>query len=571
MKKAIWAACLILCLIVNLRRSALAEEPYERHADAVSFGRAVAELNLELAATGEGYGKKGVVGSLVLFRSRSFPLDFTQADFQPMRVLYGPKGFSVLLCTEPDSAVEWLRQQDDVLCAEIDTGVSGCSDGSTSQQTSFHSWAADAAGFGEYLSFAGQFGSGTHTVAVIDSGTFPHPLIQPKLRTGGHDYIDNDDDSTNDLNGHGTRVAGIVADCTQEQPVYIYPIRVLDANNNGRTSNVISAVLEAAEAKADVINLSLSTFSQSELLESAIRSAISEGSVVVAAAGNYACDASEVTPACMTDAGIVVVGSVDENGVLSSFSNYGSSVDVYFYGQNITSCSRSGSYVADSGTSMAAPHIAALCAMIRLTHPSISVEELVLRMQGASMKSDLCLPSALAMVPTELNFFLSRLSCRVGDTLYLPTSSLPITSMEPIEYASSDPSVIEISDGVLLAKNRGQATITVTCTGFPDSTISVSVLEGKACTLALPSGLTVIDEEAFYGVFADRVVLPPGLRSIGCSAFDGGALNFLSIPDTVEEIGDTTFSGAVVLCNKDSAAYEYAKASHLQYVILKQQ
>ena len=124
-----------------------------------------------------------------------------------------------------------------------------------------------------------MYGSGSCKIAIIDSGTYRHSLIGARLIVGGHDYIDNDDDSTNDLNGHGTRVAGIVADCTQGLPVYVYPIRVLDADANGKTSNVISAILEATNAHVNIINLSLATFTQSELLESAVRSAISSGIV----------------------------------------------------------------------------------------------------------------------------------------------------------------------------------------------------------------------------------------------------------------------------------------------------
>lgn len=562
-----WTALLIYIVVCALLcfTAVSAEEVFDFRTDAPAFGDKIAELNIELSSSANTTGRKAAKPVMVLFLTLDAPLDFEDVGFTPLSVVYGPRGFSALVCTDPDTAIEWLLQQESVLYAEVDSEVSGCSEGEQSESIPLHSWGAETAGYGEYIRFAEQYGSGSCTIAVIDSGTYRHSLISPKLRTGGHDYIDNDDDSTNDLNGHGTRVAGIIADCTQGLPVYVYPIRVLDADANGKTSNVICAILEATEAHVGIINLSLATFTQSELLESAVRSAISSGIVVVAAAGNYACDASEVAPACMTDAGIIVVGSAEADGSRSSFSNYGTSVDLYFYGRNISSCSRSGGYVSDSGTSMAAPHISALSAMMKLTHPSISASAIVSRMQRTS-DSVLCIPSAMAMVPQSLGFHVDHASLRVGGAITLPPMAKPDTAQETISYTVSDDSVADIVDGVITAKSPGTTEVLISCKGFEDTSLTILVLDGPETSMVLPSDLQEISDEAFYGVTTDHVIIQGKLQTIGNKAFDGGSICFVSIPDSVENISENTFSGAVIICSDGSAAHAYAIEHQLQYL-----
>lgn len=545
---------------------AAAEEGFDFRTDTLAFCGKIAELNYEISNAVRTNDPNSAFPAMVLFLTREVPLDFEAADFEPLSVVYGPRGFSALTCTDPMAAVAWLQQQECVVHAEIDSEVKSCSDGDEDMSISFQSWAAQSAGFGEYNHFAKQWGTGSCTVAVIDSGVYRHSLINPKILSLGHDYIDNDDDPTNDLHGHGTRVAGIVADCTRELPVYIFPIRVLDADASGRTSNVISAVLEATDAHVSVINLSLSTFTESEMLETAIRNAISSGIIVVAAAGNYACDASEVTPACMMDAGIIVVGSAETDGSRSSFSNYGASVDLYFYGRNIVSCSRSGGYVSDTGTSMAAPHISAMCAMIRIVHTSISAGNIVSRIQH-SYGDGIAVPNAANMVPKSLGFHLETVSIRKGKTLPLPAGAYPDTSQEAIGYSVSDPSVADVRDGVLETYREGETEIVASCMGFDDLVIHIAVLEGETAELTLPSDLLSIEDEAFLGIRADHVAIPQGVLSIGDRAFGDGRLWFITVPDSVTAIGSNDFSNAVIWCKRDSLAYEYALEHQLQYII----
>ena len=555
--------CIDMYILMNTSQVALAETSYDLRSSIQDYCKKVSELNASLEETSTVRGRGRM--QMVLFLTNAVDLKFDEAPFEVQCVAYGPGGFSVVLCDDSVRAVEWLLTQESVICAEVDSDVEACSD-EKSGNASFQSWGAEALGFAEYLAFAKQVGVNSVTVAVIDSGVYSHSLINSKILSCGYDYVDNDSDPTNDLNGHGTRVAGIVADCTRMLPVYIYPVRVLDAGANGKISNVISAVLEATAAKVDVINLSLSSFSESPILERAIRDAVAVGTTVVVAAGNYSCDASQVIPAKMMDKGVIVVGSVEHDGTRSSFSNYGESVDVYVYGRNILSCSRSGGYVADSGTSMSAPHVSALGAMIKLVHPSSSPANIEERIRAASA-GVVPIPFARAMVPQRLGFMLENISLQKDQQLILPVRAIPVTAMEAIKYTSSDPEIVDIKDGILSVEGVGTAQIVASCIGFEDMIFVVSVTETSCGTITLPQNLRIIEEEAFYGMTAARVEIPSGVLQIGDRAFDDGRICLISIPKTVTDIGENRFSGAVILCAENSAALEYAMEHGLQYLI----
>ena len=301
-------------------------------------------------------------------------------------------------------------------------------------------------------------------------------------------------------------------------------------------------------------------------MASRLPTAISSGIAVVAAAGNYACDAAEVTPGGMTDSGILVVGSAEADGSRSSYSNYGNSVDVYFYGRDIVSCSRSGGYVADSGTSMAAPHISALCAMVKLSHPSDSPEAIASRIQGASGVG-LCIPCAINMVPQSVGFSLRTLSLRIGNSIQLPCTALPESAQEEIQYESSDETIAKIVEGRLCPVAPGQVEITVKCKGLEEIVYTVSVHNGVGSVLKLPFGLVDLEDEAFWGLSIDCVEIPYGTQKMGNHVFDGGAIWFVDIPETVNDIGENSFSDAVIMCREDSNAHIFAQKHNLQFIL----
>lgn len=561
-------------ILILFAFSAYATEVFDFRNSLSSYYRKVAEINLDVTTDDDAvFGAKSVtdgndyIQEVILFKISNGELNLDTAPFKIYSVVYGPSGFSILISDETEAAVTWLSEQKGVDYAETDSMVEACGQGDMAGQVAFHSYGAERMGYAEYIKYVQGWGTESVEVAVIDSGVCRHSLITPKICRLGYDYVDNDVDPTNDLNGHGTRVAGIVADSTQQLPVNIYPIRVLDANANGKLSNVVNAVLEAVEADVDVINLSLSTFVESESLQDAIRRAVANGITVVAAAGNYACDAGELTPAKMMDPGVIVVGSVDADGSRSSFSNYGASVDIYTYGRSIESCSRSGGYVTDTGTSMAAPHISALSAMLKLLYPSISPIEIETRIKAAGM-GVYRIPYAPAMIPQDYGFALTNVVLWENDRMSLPAEAMPALSQENITYVSSNPSIADVSDGILYAYAAGTTKITAHCKGLADTGFSVMVNHWTGGDIVLPSSLRIIEERAFEGLNAAHIEIPSGVSTIEDGAFQDAHIGYIVVPDTVEIIGENAFGEAIIICSQDSPAALYAREHQLQYINL---
>ncbi len=220
-------------------------------------------------------------------------------------------------------------------------------------------------------------------IAVVDTGIDPdHPDLRDRI-VDGHDFVD-DDDSPRDENGHGTHVAGIAAAAggnatgiTGAAPdALIMPVRVLDGEGAGDEADIADGIVWAAEHGAGVINLSLgevgfaSRILKGGPLNRAIRRAANLGSVVVAASGNE----GSVKRTYRIAVPVVVVGAVDESGEAAEFSNFGDQRAVVAPGVGILSTAPtypttvwpegSGGYELLDGTSMAAPFVSGVAALL---------------------------------------------------------------------------------------------------------------------------------------------------------------------------------------------------------------
>lgn len=210
-------------------------------------------------------------------------------------------------------------------------------------------------------------GSGAK-IAIVDTGVQSnHPDLAGKV-VGGWDFVDNDS-TPQDGNGHGTHCAGIAAAVTNNSTgiagtapkASILAVRVLNNSGSGTWTAVANGITYAADQGADVISLSLGGTVGNSGLQQAVDYAWSKGSVVVAAAGNAGTTAPNY-PAYYSNA--IAVASTDQNDNKSSFSTYGSWVDVAAPGSSIYATYPTSTYASLSGTSMATPHVAGVAGLL---------------------------------------------------------------------------------------------------------------------------------------------------------------------------------------------------------------
>ena len=226
-------------------------------------------------------------------------------------------------------------------------------------------------------------GSPEVKIAILDTGIDQnHEDLEAKI--GLQDNF-TESDTLDDLYGHGTHVAGIAAATTNNSTGVagvgyqssLMNVKVLGDNASGYYSRIASGIIWAADNGADVINLSLGAGRKSIALEDAVNHAWGKGVVIVAAAGNSN-NSSKTYPAYYSNC--IAVAATDNNDVKASFSSYGSWVDVAAPGENIYSTFPNHSYTIGkslkydygNGTSMSAPFVAGIAALVWATDLGVS-------------------------------------------------------------------------------------------------------------------------------------------------------------------------------------------------------
>jgi serine protease len=292
----------------------------------------------------------------------------------------------------------------------------------------------DAVGAWENLEKAGRPGAEGVTVAVLDTGIAYRDsgrfLRSPDFTAGqfakGHDYID-DDRLPLDENGHGTHIAGTIAEKTGNgvgltglaYRAKLMPVRVLDRHGRGQASDIAKGIRFAASHGADVLNMSFNFGCGKRVpaVDEALREAYARGVVTVASAGNLGSETCVSAPA--TGPRVVGVGGTTEGGCLGDYSLAGKKIDLVAPGGGtpVATCTsvsarpvyqvtlRAGStrlfgipgnYV---GTSMAAAHASGVAAMVLASGaigeqptPQARVTAVTKRLRGTAR--DLGLPPA---------------------------------------------------------------------------------------------------------------------------------------------------------------------------------
>lgn len=251
-------------------------------------------------------------------------------------------------------------------------------------------------------------GSSNITIAVIDTGVnVSHEELSGRIWTNtdeipgnsndddnngyvddytGYNFMSNNSDIA-DQNGHGTGVSSIIASNTNNAKGMagvnwsskIMVLKALNSAGGGEYSDVAEALRYAADNGARVINMSFGTYFDSTDLKGAVDYAISKNVVIVAAAGNNNQN-QLLYPGAYGN--VISVGAVDSSGQRTSFSNYGTNLDVVAPGLNILMADYAGvnAYSYGSGTSFAAAHVTGLASLILSRNNTLSplqVENLI--------------------------------------------------------------------------------------------------------------------------------------------------------------------------------------------------
>ena len=381
--------------------------------------------------------------------------------------------------------------------------------------------------------WAANTGKSSVVVAVLDTGILPdHPGIagSPNL-LAGYDMISDsfmandgdgrDPDPTDPGDGvqagecggglplnaeedswHGTHVAGTIGVGKSNSGigvtgvnwnVKILPVRVL-GKCGGTTADIADAIRWAAGIsvpgvpdntnKAAVINMSLAgdgACSDDQVTQSAINDAVRAGVSVVVAAGNSAQDASRETPAGCNN--VISVAASDPRGYLvTRYSNFGSTVKIMAPGGDTQSDQKNGvlsmvkgGYAYYNGTSMAAPHVAGVAALLKACDPSLSPAQVLAKLQT----------SALHRTPTQC-----PLACGAG-----LLNAAAASCGKPAAGPPSGPLSITLSPANLNLSRSGMMDVTATVEqgGLPANGVTVSFTSGDPSVATIDSPSVVTD------------------------------------------------------------------------------
>lgn len=194
-------------------------------------------------------------------------------------------------------------------------------------------------------------------VAIIDTGVeAENAQIAP--------YLSDPTKEAEDQNGHGTQIAGLIADSFTRNKltpaqVRIYPVKVADEAGKCTILQLYLGIRQAIDHEADILNISMGTknIAGSKLLESVIKEAYEKRIIVVTSAGNDNADIAGYVLANLKT--VITVGSVDAKKVKSDFSNYGNELDCVAYGESLVAKGLKGRTETVSGTSYAAALVTA--------------------------------------------------------------------------------------------------------------------------------------------------------------------------------------------------------------------
>ena len=428
-------------------------------------------------------------------------------------------------------------------------------------------------------------------VAVIDTGVNPNHeylegRVEPtRINTSGSGVRN----SSADDNGHGTQVAGVVADATLDN-VIIKPYKVLDEHGNGTVISVAAGINCAVKDKVDVINVSVGFYEDSPVLKAAVANAHENDIVVVSAAGNDNTD-NPLYPSSYES--VIRVAASNDQNVIANFSNYGN-IDVAAPGVSIITTSFNGGYTSGSGTSLASPLVAAVAAVILSVNTEASTEDVENMIKSLAKESfepdsekyfgagvltapaleDLTASEKTATPVFSKNSAIFRenveleITCEtVGAQIYYTTDeSIPaktnpnaVLYTEPIEISKTTKLLaVAYADGCYRSSIAAFSAIVAPYASESELEIDengvITAYSGSLKSISIPekvNGITVtkLGDGAFKNKGLTELILPPTVTAIGIESVAENSELKTVFASGLTEIGEKAFYNCLWLKN----------------------
>lgn len=507
-------------------------------------------------------------------------------------------GYTILQYdSEDDAATAKENLVADGYNAQYDSILS-CEDVNSTSSTSTR-WGNDRIESQETLNAIKESGKELSeiTVGVVDTGIdHTHPELADRVVETGLNFSSTGQaNGSMDDQGHGTMVAGIIAQNTTDN-VKIKPYKVLGSNGKCSTTQIIAVVNHILSEKdaPDVINLSLGgeinkadpfLDTQNEL----IQSLVAKGITVVVSAGNDSTDAGNYSPANISN--VITVAASNSSNSRSSYSNFGTVIDIAAPGDNIFTYTMGGGYTSSySGTSFASPFVAAAAATVLMLDDSLTPTQVETKIKDAAFPIvnntstvEWCgagilnysglFEEALAPSPTvsrESGSYSGAFSLEMtapdGYKIMYTTDNTVPTLTNGTEYTQP----IEITDAMNLVavaineNNKSRYVPLSYSVIYPADESEFSITDAGAIngytgdekSIIVPDTIngitpTAVSSGAFNSTDIKAVVLPESITKLNSNAFNQAAsLTSITAPG-VEDIGIFAFYYCTSLTNVD--------------------
>lgn len=403
-------------------------------------------------------------------------------------------------------------------------------------------------------------------VGVFDTGVdYTHEDLANRITdiTINLSYTGDENDCMDD-NGHGTAVAGIIAQSTPEN-VKIKPYKVIDEEGYATFSEVVAAleyILDEKD-KPDILNMSIGgyNFDGTNTIETELVAQLVESGITVCiASGNDNLPAKYCTPAdCET---AITVGAYDTDYHICSFSNYGEEIDVAAPGKGICTLDLwSGEYTADfSGTSFACPFVSAACAYVLMQDSSLSPAEVKEKIEN----------SAIDMGEDEEMYFGNGM-LSIANLIDDKTEGVPSPTVtggfyndtQTVEFdVPADIQLVYTLDKSILSCTNGTV-YTDPITIDNEMQLNYALIKGSKYASNISSQYYTVqyyaDESDFeitdagqikaYNGDKNNIVVPDTINGIvpliiGSSAFEGSNILSIVIPESIEILYPNCFTAS---------------------------